>query len=160
MSKFMQILESSSKDTGSKVFGKMSWDSKYKTYSKTYKLDFFGKTYTVSLEIDAVDDDGTISSKQEDMFTKFEKNIRDYNNKAFRALISHIDRLGDYKDYFDNRPIPKADKEMGDIVTPKQVIINGERNLIIYCNAKWDNEHGVTIQILPSIDCGDLGKFY
>ena len=63
-------------------------------------------------------------------------------------------------EYFETHDKPKTEKEMGDLVKPYALVVNGDRNLILVCNAVWDDEHGVTIQILPNVDCGDLGNFF
>lgn len=154
MSKFVSMLESSKEPFANMTKGK------HGGFSKGYTIEFFSKSYKGELDVDTPKDDYVITDKQRDMFADFDKNKARYSKQAFKALLTYIDNLGDYKDYFDNHDIPKTEKEMGDIVTPKQLIVNGERNVIIDCNAKWDNEHGVTIQIIPHIACGDLGKFY
>lgn len=154
MSRFMVMMESSKEP-----FANMTKD-KYGTLSKGYTIEFFGKSYRGELDVDSPKGDYVITDKQRDMFADFEKNKARYSKQVFKALLAYINKLRDYKDYFDDHDIPKTEQDMGDIVRPKYIIIHREENLVMDCDAKWDPEHGVSIQIIPSVRCGGSGDFY
>ena len=154
------ILTESSKDLvdPKKVFGDLTL-TKYGTYDKKCQINFFGKTYNVKLSIDAKNDK-KITQKQADMFTKFNKESDKLSKQAVKALIKYIDNLGDYKDYFDGKELPKTEEDMAKYVKPHSLLIDEDRCLSIFCDTKWDPEHGVTIGLIPTVKCGDLGEFW
>jgi len=146
-------------DNPEKVFGKLTL-TKYHTYDKeNCQINFFGKTYNVKLSIDAMSGD-KITQKQADMFTKFNNESDKLSKQAVKALIKYIDGLGDYKDYFDDKELPKTEADMAKYVKPHSLLIDEERYLSLYCDTKWDPEHGVTIGLIPTVKCGDLGEFW
>ena len=154
MSRFISVLEASTKLT----LAGMEKD-KYGNYNRGYDIPFFGRTYKGRLSVDKIKND-TISDIQKKRYADFITNNAKYSKAAFKKLLAYIEVLGDYGEYFETHDKPKTEKEMGDLVKPYALVVNGDRNLILVCNAVWDDEHGVTIQILPNVDCGDLGNFF
>ncbi len=111
------------------------------------RISFWGKENDIQFVFEAYPETEKINSVQKTSFLEFYANIGDLSKITFNEINSYIERSvgGDYT--------------IEDDVQLKEILVKQDGELVLLCEASWDVENGLGIQIYPKIEIGPQDAF-
>ena len=128
------------------VFGEMIYNH---GWVNRKKIQFWGEVIDFKIKVVTYEENIVLESQRED-FQYFISNVERISNETFLSVKKYIE---DNKD--DIYPYLPANikHDVKDLVIPKTILFDEDNVFGILCDCLWD-EHGIGIQILPSIEVG------
>ncbi len=110
-------------------------------------ISFFGKENDIQFVFEAFPETEKINSAQKVSFLDFYSDINDLSEASVSELNAYIERhVG--KNY-----------SIEDDVRLKEILVRQDGTLILLCEANWDIENGIGIQIYPKMEIGPQDAF-
>ncbi|MCL1895894.1 MAG: hypothetical protein FWG03_05040 [Clostridiales bacterium] len=141
------------------LFGPITLDG---LWTGETSITFFGKRYTIMLEIYG-DGDDEISPGQREAYSRFKADedriVKESEERIFEYYLEIFD---DYRDMYledseeladENIPRISSAEELLELIEPASLLIRGDigdgtRRLGILFNCTWEPEHGLGVSIL------------
>lgn len=111
------------------------------------KISFFGKENDIQFVFEAYPETEKINSKQKDSFLDFYSNINILSEASANEVNAYIER------YVGKNYSIENDVQL------KKVLVKQDGKLVLLCEAAWDIENSLGIQIYPKIEIGSQDAF-
>lgn len=125
------------------VFGDMEYRHRW---VKKEEIFLFGKKRTVSIVASAYSGE-TICDEQRQRYKEFKKNVKEISAKIPQMVFEYVEAYKtEMNVHFD---LPDGVDKVADLVEPTSVLFTRDGKVVIMCNALWDEENGIGIEVLP-----------
>lgn len=130
------------------VFGKMKYHYGWK---KPYRIKLFGKAYSTHIKVHSYYDTSPANNAQREAYKKFIKNIDRLMSAAEKALVSYGQKSVDSSitEKTTSKSIKKVDS----------ILFDSNGSVVLLLQSDWEYEHGIGVQIIPSIKVGVQDMF-
>ena len=138
------------------AFGVMTY--KHRWY-KQHKVALFNSDFDIVVAAKAYSGK-EITKAQQESYKLYFDNEDKFASEIAEALKEYINlNLQELAAYWIGaRSVDKA-SDLIDMVMPKTLLFKQDGSTIMLLNCKWDEEHGIAVQIFPSISVGSQDLF-
>lgn len=111
------------------------------------KISFFGKENDIQFVFEAYPETEKINSAQKDSFFCFYSSIKDLSEASANEVNAYIEH------YVGENYTISNDVQL------KEILVKQDGKLVLLCEAAWDIENDLGIQIYPKIEIGPQDAF-
>ena len=137
------------------VFGEMQY--KHRWYKET-SLSLFGIDWNITISAKAYSGK-PITNQQRASYQQFNDNISKMRDTITRQLVRYInDNCEEFALYWGGAKKISQVSDLAQIVKPKTLLFQQDGTTLLMFDCPWD-EHGIAVQIIPSIQIGPQDMF-
>lgn len=138
------------------AFGEMIY--KHRWYKKQ-QIELFGKSWLITIAAKAYLNKSITRAQREayEIFLKKEKFYLSLVEKQLKRYIN--DNVQEWAVYWQDARHVDSINELAEMVTPTTLLFKQDGEAIILLDCVWDLDHGVAVELFPSVAVGPQDLF-
>lgn len=137
------------------VFGEMTYRHRW---FKNEHITLWGKEFPVVIVAKAFSGK-PISDEQRESYAWFKKNLSQVDNTITELASNYInENCQEFATYWSGARMIQSADDLKSILTPKTILFTKNGAILILLDCPWD-EHGIAIQLKPTVEIGSQDMF-
>ncbi len=137
------------------VFGEMTYRHRW---FKNENITFWGKEFPVVIAAKAFSGK-PITDEQRESYTWFKQNLNQVDETMTELASNYInENCQELVTYWRGARMIQSADDLKTILTPKTILFTKNRAVLVLLDCPWD-EHGIAIQLRPSVEIGSQDMF-